>query len=55
MIIVMFHVFGGHFGSNVGFNDGCIAVFMYAAAILAVILHILISPRVPEWNEPDYE
>ena len=36
-------------------NNGVMAVFMFAAAILAAILNILISPRVPEWHEPDYE
>ena len=36
-------------------TNGVMAVFMFAAAILAAILNISISPRVPEWHEADYE
>ena len=36
-------------------DNGVVAVFMFAAAILAAILNISISPRVREWHEPDYE
>ena len=28
-------------------------LFLFAAAILAAILNISISPRVPEWHQPD--
>ena len=31
-------------------NHGVMAVFMFAAAILAAILNISISPRGPEWD-----
>ncbi len=37
-------------------NSEVMAVFMlflFAAAILAAILNISISPRVPEWHQPD--
>ena len=36
-------------------NNGVFAVLMFAAAILAAILNILISPMVPECHELDYE
>ena len=36
-------------------NNGVMAVFMLAAAILTAIVNIFIFPRVPEWHEPDYE
>ena len=36
-------------------NNGVMAVFMFAAAILTDIVNIFIFPRVPEWHEPDYE
>ena len=28
-------------------------LFLFAAAILAAILNISISPRVPDWHQPD--
>ena len=37
-------------------NSDVVAVFvlfLFAAAILASILNISISPRVPEWHQPD--
>ena len=81
MIIVMFHVFGGHLAAILDLqrfyangtypvyslcagptirpkkyvsnliNNGVMAVFMFAPAIL----NILISPRVPGWHQPDYQ